>query len=60
MTGLGAIIQPGSRRWRAGRFQLGSICAVLRGGTRVNVDDMDEMFGGVGFSDFFRTVFGME
>jgi curved DNA-binding protein len=28
------------------------------GGTRVDIEDMDEMFGG-GFSDFFRTIFGI-
>ena len=30
------------------------------GGTRVNVDDLNDMFGGAGgFSDFFQTIFGM-
>jgi curved DNA-binding protein len=30
------------------------------GGTRVNMDDLNEMFGGAGgFSDFFQTIFGM-
>jgi curved DNA-binding protein len=31
------------------------------GGARVNMEDLEEMFGGggVGFSDFFRTIFGM-
>jgi len=31
------------------------------GGTRVNMDDLNEMFGGSGgsFSDFFQTIFGM-
>ena len=28
-------------------------------GTRVNMDDLNEMFGGGGFSDFFQTIFGM-
>jgi curved DNA-binding protein len=28
------------------------------GGTRVDMDDLNEMFGG-GFSDFFQTIFGM-
>jgi curved DNA-binding protein len=28
------------------------------GGTRVNMDDLNDMFGG-GFSDFFQTIFGM-
>ena len=29
-----------------------------RGGTRVNMDDLNEMFGGDSFSDFFRSIFG--
>jgi curved DNA-binding protein len=29
------------------------------GGTRVNMDDLNEMFGRGGFSDFFQTIFGM-
>jgi curved DNA-binding protein len=30
------------------------------GGTRVNIDDLNDMFGGGGgFSDFFQTIFGM-
>jgi len=30
------------------------------GGTRVNMDDLNDMFGGAGgFSDFFQTIFGM-
>ena len=28
------------------------------GGTRVNMDDLNEMFGGGGFSDFFQSIFG--
>lgn len=28
------------------------------GGTRVDFDDLNDMFGGGGFSDFFRTIFG--
>ena len=28
------------------------------GGTRTDFDDLNEMFGGGGFSDFFRTIFG--
>ena len=28
------------------------------GGTRVNIDDLNEMFGGGGFSDFFQSIFG--
>ncbi len=29
------------------------------GGTRVNMDDLNDMFGGGSFSDFFQTIFGM-
>lgn len=29
------------------------------GGARVNMDDLNDMFGGGGFSDFFQTIFGM-
>jgi curved DNA-binding protein len=29
------------------------------GGTRVDFDDLNDMFGGGGFSDFFQTIFGM-
>ncbi len=29
------------------------------GSGRVNMDDLNEMFGGGGFSDFFQTIFGM-
>jgi len=29
------------------------------GGTRVNIDDLNDLFGGGGFSDFFQTIFGM-
>lgn len=29
------------------------------GGTQVNMDDLNDMFGGGGFSDFFQTIFGM-
>jgi curved DNA-binding protein len=28
-------------------------------GTRVNMEDLNDMFGGGGFSDFFQTIFGM-
>ena len=29
------------------------------GGARVNIDDLNDIFGGGGFSDFFQTIFGM-
>jgi curved DNA-binding protein len=45
---------PGSFNWEeyAGRYPGG-------GGTRVSYEDLEEMLGGAGFSDFFRTIFGM-
>ena len=42
---------PGNFNW--GQYGGGS------GGTRVNMDDLNDMFGGGGFSDFFQTIFGM-
>jgi curved DNA-binding protein len=45
---------PGNFNWdQYGGFPGGS------GGTRMNMDDLNEMFGGGGFSDFFQTIFGM-
>jgi len=45
---------PGDFNWdQYGGFPGGS------GGTRVNMDDLNDMFGGGGFSDFFQTIFGM-
>ena len=49
---------PGNFNWEdyVGRYPGG------RGGQQVNYEDLEEMFGGAGgggFSDFFRTIFGM-
>ena len=55
---LGSDYSSWRRDGAPGDFDWGQY-ARSRGGTRVNVDDMDDMFGG-GFSEFFRTVFGMD
>lgn len=55
---LGSDYSTWRRDGAPGDFDWGQY-ARSRGGTRVNVDNMDEMFGG-GFSEFFRTVFGMD
>ena len=56
---LGSDYSSWRRDGAPGDFDWGQYARSRRGGTRVNVDDMDEMFGG-GFSEFFRTVFGMD
>src|SRR5688572_14916160 len=55
---LGSDYSSWRRDGAPGDFDWGQY-ARSRGSTRVNVDDMDDMFGG-GFSEFFRTVFGMD
>ena len=44
--------QPGSFNWD-------DFVSRGRGGTRVDYSDIEDMFGGSGFSDFFSTIFGM-
>jgi curved DNA-binding protein len=55
---LGSDYSNWQRRGAPGDFDWGQYEG-FPGGTRVNIDDLDEMFGGGGFSDFFRTIFGM-
>lgn len=55
---LGSDYSTWRRDGAPGDFDWGQY-ARSRGGARANVDNMDEMFGG-GFSEFFRTVFGMD
>jgi curved DNA-binding protein len=55
---LGSDYSNWQRRGAPGDFNWGQYEG-FPGGTRVNIDDLDEMFGGGGFSDFFRTIFGM-
>jgi curved DNA-binding protein len=50
------------RRGAPGDFNWNEYVGGFPGGARVNYEDLEEMFGGAGgggFSDFFRTIFGM-
>jgi curved DNA-binding protein len=51
---LGSDYSQWQRRGAPGDFNWDSY-----GGSRVNYDDLNDMFGGGGFSDFFQTIFGM-
>jgi curved DNA-binding protein len=53
---LGSDYSQWQRRGAPGNFNWDSY-----GGTRVNMDDLNDLFGGGGggFSDFFQTIFGM-
>ncbi|MCI0551947.1 MAG: J domain-containing protein [Anaerolineae bacterium] len=56
---LGSDYSTWQRRGAPGDFDWGRYGGFPGGtGTRVDIEDMDEMFGG-GFSDFFRTIFGI-
>lgn len=55
---LGSDYSNWQRRGTPGDFDWGQYGG-FPGGTRVNMDDLNEMFGGGGFSDFFQTIFGM-
>jgi curved DNA-binding protein len=55
---LGSDYSQWQRRGNPGDFDWGQYGG-FPGGTRVNMDDLNEMFGGGGFSDFFQTIFGM-
>ncbi len=50
-------------RWQTtgqpGNFNWDDFVSSGRGGTRVDYSDIEDMFGGGGFSDFFSTIFGM-
>ena len=54
---LGTDYSTWQRRGAPGNFDWGQYGG-FPGGARVDVEDMDEMFGG-GFSEFFRTIFGI-
>ena len=57
---LGSDYSNWQRRGAPGDFNWEDYGGGYPGGTRVNYEDLEEMFGGAGgFSDFFRTVFGM-
>lgn len=59
---LGSDFSQWQRRGNPGDFDWGQYGG-FPGGTRVSMDDLNEMFGGAGgiggFSDFFQTIFGM-
>jgi curved DNA-binding protein len=55
---LGSDYSTWQRRGASGDFDW-SQYGGFPGGTRVSMDDLNEMFGGGGFSDFFQTIFGM-
>src|SRR5215216_8134969 len=61
---LGSDYSNWQRRGAPGDFNWGDYGSGFPGGgTRVNMDDLEEMFGGGGiggFSDFFRTIFGRD
>jgi curved DNA-binding protein len=56
---LGSDYSQWQRRGAPGDFNWGEYVSGYPGGTRVNMDDLEDLFGGAGgFSDFFRTIFG--
>jgi curved DNA-binding protein len=59
---VGSDYSSWQRRGAPGDFNWEDYVGGFPGGARVNVEDLEEMFGGAGgggFSDFFRTIFGM-
>lgn len=56
---LGSDYSQWQRRGAPGDFNWDQYGGGFRGGTRVEYDDLNEMFGSGGFSDFFQTIFGM-
>jgi len=58
---LGSDYSQWQRRGNPGDFNWDQYGGGFPGGTRVNMDDLNDMFGGGGggFSDFFQTIFGM-
>lgn len=56
---LGSDYSQWQRRGNPGDFDWGQYGGGFPGGTRVNLDDLNDLFGGAGgFSDFFQTIFG--
>ncbi len=58
---LGSDYSQWQRRGNPGDFDFGQYGGGFPGGTRVNMDDLNDLFGGGGiggFSDFFQTIFG--
>src|ERR1041384_1871258 len=58
---LGSDYSNWQRRGAPGDFNWEDYVGSSPGGTRVNGEDFEDLFGGSGggFSDFFRTIFGM-
>jgi len=55
---VGSDYSSWQRRGNPGDFNWGQYGGGFPGGTRVNIDDLGDMFGGGAFSDFFQTIFG--
>jgi curved DNA-binding protein len=56
---LGSDYATWQRRGAPGDFNWGDYAGEYPGGTRVNMEDLEDLFGSAGgFSDFFRTIFG--
>ena len=55
---LGSDYSQWQRRGNPGDFDW-SRYGGYPGGSNVNIDDLNDLFGGGGFSDFFQTIFGM-
>ncbi len=56
---LGSDYSTWQRRGAPGDFNWDDYVNGYPGGTRVNMEDIEDLFGGAGgFSDFFRTIFG--
>jgi len=56
---VGSDYSSWQQRGNPGNFNWDQYGGAPGGGTRVNMDDLNDMFGGGGFSDFFQTIFGM-
>jgi len=56
---LGSDYSQWQRRGNPGDFNWDQYGGFPGGSSRVNMDDLNDMFGGGGFSDFFQTIFGM-
>lgn len=56
---LGSDYSQWQRRGAPGDFNWDQYGGGFGGGTRVEYEDLNEMFGSGGFSDFFQTIFGM-
>jgi curved DNA-binding protein len=57
---LGSDYSNWQQRGNPGDFDWNQYGGFPGGGTHVDFGDLNEMFGGGGFSDFFQTIFGME